>query len=107
MYGDAHANFLITLNGPHNEPPLFLPRTLGVLSVAGPSEAHAYLRRHHLPLEGFALPNQRPDIAQMAIAAGAVRLAHFGELQNPPLTGDHGGHPRISEFVRLVNDSAS
>ncbi|HZZ65805.1 MAG TPA: acyl-CoA reductase, partial [Candidatus Baltobacteraceae bacterium] len=86
VYGDAHANYLVTLNPPANEPPSFLPRTLRVLPVAGPTDAQAYLRRHHLPLEGFALTNERADIVQMAISAGAVRLAPFGELQNPPIT---------------------
>jgi hypothetical protein len=39
----------------------------------------------------------------MALDAGAVRLTRFGELQHPPLGGDHGGRPRIAEFIRWID----
>lgn len=104
VYGDPRAKHLVTLNPSVDEPPSFLPRTLAVLPVAGPSQAQEYLSRHHVPLEAFALAgNGRSDIMQMAISAGAVRLARFGDLQQPTITCDHGGRPRISEFVRWIN----
>jgi hypothetical protein len=62
-----------------------------------------YLRRHDLALEGFATADNRSDVIDLAVVAGAVRLARFGELQNPPLAGEHGGRPRIAEFVRWVD----
>jgi hypothetical protein len=88
---------------PAAEPPQFLPRTIGIVAVQQPDEALQYLRLHRLPLEGFALSDTRADVMHAAIAAGAVRLTHFGELQHPPLEGDHGGRPRIAEFVRLID----
>lgn len=85
------------------EPPPFLPRLTHAVPVHDPGEALAYLRRHSLPLEGFALSDGRRDAIDMAVAAGAVRLTRFGALQDPPLTGEHGGRPRIAEFVRWVD----
>ncbi len=85
------------------EPPPFLPRLAHAIPVANPADALEYVRRHGLALEGFAVSDNRPDIIGMAVSAGAVRLARFGELQNPPLTGEHGGRPRIAEFVRWTD----
>ncbi|HEX5275873.1 MAG TPA: acyl-CoA reductase [Candidatus Rubrimentiphilum sp.] len=85
------------------EPPPFLPRLAHTVSVNAPSDALEYLRRHGLLLEGFALAGERADLIAMAVAAGAARLTRFGELQNPPLAGEHGGRPRIAEFIRWVD----
>jgi len=103
VYANRGAEFALLLDPPHSEPPRFLPRTLGVMTVDEPSQALAYLRAHRLPLEGFALSSPRPDMIQLALDAGAVRLTRFGELQHPPLGGDHGGRPRIAEFVRWID----
>ncbi len=102
VFSDAHANFLAVLDPPLDEPPPFLPRALAVHPVDTPDEALAYLRRHELPLEAFALSEQRADVVTMAIAAGASRIARFGSLQSPPLGGNHGGRARIADFVRWV-----
>ncbi len=88
---------------PLEEPPHFLPRVLGAIAVNGPAEALAYLQRHGVPLEGFALAGNRDDVVALAIAAGAVRLSRFGELQDPPLHGNHGGRPRISDFIQWID----
>jgi hypothetical protein len=85
------------------EPPPFLPRLAHTIPVANPGDALEYLRRYGLALEGFATADNRSDIIDLAVVAGAVRLARFGELQNPPLAGEHGGRPRIAEFVRWVD----
>jgi Acyl-CoA reductase (LuxC) len=100
VFSDEAGTFVVMLDPPLEEPPLFLPRTLAIRSVADPAEALEYLRRHEIPLEGFALSASREDLVQMAVNAGAVRLVRFGELQQPPLEGEHGGRPRIAEFVR-------
>jgi hypothetical protein len=52
----------------------------------------AFLRRHALPLEAFALDaasaaGARPDLLALALDAGAVRIARFGAAQRPPLSG--------------------
>lgn len=86
-----------------SEPPPFLPRLAHAIPVANPADALEYLRRHGLALEGFALADSRPDVTDMAVTAGAVRLTRFGELQSPPLAGEHGGRPRIAEFVRWTD----
>lgn len=100
VYSDAAASFVLVLDPPEDEPPAFLPRTLGVRAVAQPAQALQYLQRHAIPLEGFALSSDRADVVEMAMQAGAVRLARFGELQQPPLSGEHGGRPRATGFIR-------
>lgn len=100
VYSDAAASFVLVLDPPDDEPPAFLPRTLGLRTVAHPAQALQYLRHHAIPLEGFALSSDRTDVVEMALEAGAVRLARFGELQQPPLSGEHGGRPRATDFIR-------
>jgi hypothetical protein len=103
VFANANAEYALLLDPPKHEPPPFLPRTLGIITVDDPSQALAYLRQHRLPLEGFAISSERPDVIQLAIDAGAVRLTRFGELQHPPLGGDHGGRPRIAEFIKWID----
>ena len=105
VFANAAADYALVFDPPTHDPPSFLPRTLGVLPVDAPDEALAYLREHHLPLEGFAISSDRADVVQLAIDAGAVRLTRFGELQHPALGVDHGGRPRIAEFVRWIDKS--
>jgi hypothetical protein len=107
VYSDANASYLAVLDPPPSEPPAFLPRALGVHAVDGPDDAAAYLERHRLPLEAFAVAGMRDDIFAMAVKAGAARVAAFGELQSPALGGYHGGRPRIAEFVRWMSDETS
>ncbi len=103
VYADANGEYALLLDPPQSEPPPFLPRTLGIFSVDDAGEALTYVREHHLPLEGFALSADRPHLVQMALEAGAVRLTQFGELQHALMSGDHGGRPRIAEFVRWID----
>jgi hypothetical protein len=103
VYAGEAAEYAVIVEHPPAEPPQFLPRTIGIVSVQNPQDALAYLREHRLPLEGFALSCGRTDAVRAAIDAGAVRLTRFGELQHPPLGSDHGGRPRIAEFIRWIN----
>jgi hypothetical protein len=32
-----------------------------------------------------------------------VRVTAFGEMQNPPLAGHHGGRARIADFIRWID----
>ncbi len=106
--GAAFANdavdYAVLFDPPRDAPPLFIARTLGVIPVAGPAEALEYLQRHGLELEGFALSEPRPDLVRLATDAGAVRLTRFGELQRPPVGGNHGGRPCVVEFVRWIDN---
>lgn len=103
VFASDAAEYAVLVEPPSSEPPQFLPRTIGIVGVDGPRDALAYLREHALRLEGFALSEKRADLMRAAVDAGAVRLARFGELQHPPLSGDHGGWPRIAEFVRWID----
>jgi hypothetical protein len=103
VYAGSNGDYALVLDPPASEPPQFLPRTIGVITVDHASQALEYLGSHGLPLEGFALSGERPDIISLAIAAGAVRLTRFGELQRPSLTGHHGGRARIADFVRWID----
>jgi len=94
---------LIVVDPPREDPPPLLPRTLAAYAVNDPNEALAFLRRHALPLEGFAVAaDARPDVFAAAIASGAARIARLGSLQAPALTGEHGGVGRILPFVRAI-----
>lgn len=103
VYADDGCSHVIVFEPPSAEPPFFLPRMLGVVSVDSPQGAAAYLDRHGLALEGFARRVVRPDVDRMALGCGAVRLTTFGELQHPPVGGNHGGRPRIADFVRWID----
>jgi len=103
VYSDDACSFLLVYDPPKDEPPAFAPRTLGILPVREPGEAIRYLRQHGMRLEAFALSDERPDVLNVAISSGAVRLAPFGELQRLPVSADHGGRPRIADFIRWID----
>lgn len=102
VYADPSARHLVAYDAPPDEPPPLLPRTIALYPVDGPANALAYLQRHALPLEAFACDDDRADIAALALASGAARIARFGTLQRPPLAGEHGGEGRILPFVRAI-----
>ncbi|MBC5815466.1 MAG: hypothetical protein GIW97_02895 [Candidatus Eremiobacteraeota bacterium] len=103
VYSDDACSFVLVYDPPKDEAPAFAPRTLGIIPVHEPSEAIRYLQRHVIRLEAFALSDARPDLVNAAISVGAVRLAPFGELQRLPISGDHGGRPRIADFIRWID----
>ncbi|MHB8703469.1 MAG: acyl-CoA reductase [Candidatus Tyrphobacter sp.] len=103
VHSDAEATFVLEIGGPERAP-AFLPRVLAVHGVRDPVEMRAYVARHRLPLEACAVAGERYDVRAAAIAAGANRIARFGELQAPPLSYAHGGRPRVSEFVRIITE---
>jgi len=104
VFSDARATYLAVLDPPVSEPPAFLPRALSVRAVDHPDEAITYLARHDVPVEAVALAGKREELRDFAIAIGAHRIARFGELQRPPLGGNHGGRARIADFVTWVTD---
>jgi hypothetical protein len=90
-------------DAPLEEPPPLLPRTLALYAVEGPEEALAFIERHGLPLEAFAMcAGARPDVLAVAERSGAMRITQLGQLQDPPLAGNHGGEGRILPFVRAM-----
>ncbi len=105
-YSDPQASYLLSCDPPVDEPPLFLPRALGMYGVDGPQDARAYLRRHGVRLEALAIAGPAPALLDAARAMGVARIARFGEMQRPALGGFHGGRPRIAEFVRWMSDES-
>ena len=104
VFSNAACEYVL-LDAAASDPPHFLPRTLGILAVDSPDEAAAYLRRHRIAIEGFALSSAREDIVRAAVQSGAARLTAFGQLQDPPFEGRHGGRQRIADFVSWVERS--
>jgi hypothetical protein len=105
-YSDPQASYLLSCDPPLDEPPLFLPRTLGMHGIDGPQDARAYLRRHGVRLEALAIAGPAPARLDAARALGIARVARFGEMQRPALGVFHGGRPRIAEFVRWMSDES-
>ncbi|HEY5350009.1 MAG TPA: acyl-CoA reductase [Candidatus Lustribacter sp.] len=104
VFSDERASYLAVLDPPVAEPPAFLPRALAIHAVDAPAEAAAYLARHEIPVEALALAGEREDLRGLAVAIGAHRIAAFGQLQRPLLGGNHGGRPRIADFVTWTTD---
>lgn len=101
VYGGTIGTHLIVRDPPRDEAPPLLRRTAAVYAIAGPDEALAFCARHGLALEAVALSHERPDLDVLGITL-AARIAPLGEMQRPPLGGDHGGAGRILPFVRAI-----
>ncbi|HUA08926.1 MAG TPA: acyl-CoA reductase [Candidatus Acidoferrales bacterium] len=104
VFSDARGSYLTVLDPPLSEPPAFLPRALAIHAVDDPGEAIAYLAAHDVPVEAVALAGRRDDLRAFAVEIGAHRIARFGDLQRPPLGGNHGGRARIADFVTWITD---
>lgn len=102
VHSDPHAGYLAIVDPPFEEPPLFLPRAIGIRSVQNSSQAAAYFERHGIALEAMAVAGRRTDLLDLAVRTKAARVTAFGKLQAPPLGVFHGGRPRIAEFVRWI-----
>jgi hypothetical protein len=101
---DPAAPYLVVVDPPNDEPPLFLAQTIGVRCVDEPASAAEYLERHGITLEGLAVAGARDDVVELALRAKAARIVPFGALQSPPLGAFHGGRARIADFVRWIGD---
>ncbi|HEY2475579.1 MAG TPA: acyl-CoA reductase [Candidatus Cybelea sp.] len=104
VVADPQTSYLVLLDAPAQEPPLFIPRALGVRSVDGPDEAATYLTNHRISVEALAVAPSSKSLLALAARTGAARIAPFGSLQAPALANLHGGRPRIAEFVRWLVD---
>jgi hypothetical protein len=104
VFSDARGSYLTVLDPPESEPPAFLPRAIAVHAVDNPSDAITYLARHDVPVEAVAIAGKREDLRTFAIEIGAHRIARFGDLQRPPIGGNHGGRSRIADFITWITD---
>ncbi len=98
VYTDAAGSYLLVVEPPDDEPPLFLPRTLGLCPVDAPADAVSFLDRHRIAIEALAVAGPATEMREIACALRAARIANFGALQAPPLGGFHGGaaaHRRV------------
>ncbi len=86
------------------ERPSLAPRVLSVIGVNHVDEVGELLATWKLPLEAIALSafEKSSDAHRFAEGSGAVRVARFGTLQRPALTGNHGGEQLITPFVRWI-----
>lgn len=92
----------IVVEPPRDELPPFGGGVIPIVFVDGVAAAAEYVRRHRLPLQALAVDDPR-DAAAFVQALDVGRVARFGELQNPPLAGRHGGRPRIADFIRWID----
>jgi hypothetical protein len=94
---------LVVFDPPCDEPPPLLPRTIGVYPIDAPEAMLAYVHEHALPVEAVgSSASPRDELIAAFTASGVSRIARLGELQNPPLSGNHGGYGRITPFVSFV-----
>ncbi|HEY0798148.1 MAG TPA: acyl-CoA reductase [Candidatus Baltobacteraceae bacterium] len=107
VYATRDKSHLIVFAPLRDEPPPLFARALGIYPVDGPGDVLTYLRAQRLPLEGVASPpTKRNDLLDAFAASGAARITGLGELQNPPLTGNHGAVGRITPFVSFITRDA-
>ncbi len=106
----ALAPYAVTYEASHAVRPPLLRRTVAVYAIEEPSDALTYLQRHALPLEGLAFScdafgdadKPHESFVTFARASGASRTTTLGNLQRPPLSGEHGGAGRITPFLRAI-----
>jgi hypothetical protein len=92
----------IVVDPPADELPPFGGGVIPVVTVDGITGAAAYVERHALPLQALGVATVE-GARELAERLAAVRVTLLGEMQDPPLSGHHGGRPRIADFVRWVD----
>ena len=98
------ADATLVIDPPAEDGLPFLPRVLPV--YGGDDDAIArYVERQRLPVQALGVVDAAPGAIALAARIGAVRVAPFGTMQSPPLTGHHGGAPRIADFVRWIDNA--
>jgi hypothetical protein len=98
----ADGAWTIVVDPPAEDLPPFGGGVIPVVFVDGIAGAADFVQRHALPLQalGVAAVDGAREFAERL---GAVRITPFGEMQNPPLAGHHGGHARIADFIRWTD----
>lgn len=97
--GDA----TLVVDPPRDEAPPFLPRVLPVIAVPDDDAIVAYAAAQKLPVQALGAVSGDAGAVALAARMGAVRVAPFGTMQDPPVAGHHGGVPRIADFVRWID----
>ena len=86
-----------------DEAPPLLPRVLPIYRVADDAAVAAAIEHQRLPVQALGAVAADADSIALAARIGAVRVAPFGTMQDPPLSGHHGGSARIADFVRWID----
>jgi len=86
-----------------DEPPPLLPRVLPIYRADDDDAIAASVDRLRLPVQALGAVTADADALALAARIGAVRVAPFGTMQDPPLGGHHGGSARIADFVRWID----
>jgi acyl-CoA reductase LuxC len=97
------ADATVVVDPPRDEAPPFLPRTLPLIPVDGDDAVIRYVQEQRLTVQALGVVAADAAAVGLAERLGAVRVAPFGTLQAPPLSGHHGGAPRIADFVRWID----
>jgi hypothetical protein len=92
----------IVVEPPAGDLPPFGGGVIPIVYVDGITGAAAYIERHRLPLQALGVAAV-DDARAFADALGTVRITPLGAMQDPPLSGHHGGRPRIVDFIRWVD----
>jgi hypothetical protein len=104
VFAAAAGSATVVFEPPHDQPPPLLPRMLPVYAVSDIDDVARFVRDQHLPIQAIGTDATRSaDVRRLAETIGAVRVAALGEMQAPPISGHHGGAPRISDFVRWID----
>jgi hypothetical protein len=98
----SDGTWTIVVDPPGDELPPFGGGVIPIVTVDGIAEAAAYVKRHALPLQALGVA-AADDARNLAEHLGTVRIAPFGQMQDPPLAGHHGGRARIADFIRWVD----
>jgi len=96
------ADATVVVDPPPGEVLPLLPRVLAVIA-AGDDAIAAAVAEQRLPVQALGVVAADASATALAERIGAVRVAPFGTMQDPPLAGHHGGAPRISDFVRWID----
>jgi hypothetical protein len=85
-----------------SEPPPLTPGICTIIPVADDQAIAVYLATHQLRLEAVSVVDPITISSELAELIGVARVTTFGCLQQPPFSGEHGGRPRLLDFVDLV-----
>lgn len=82
--------------------PPFGGGVIPLVYVDGIAEIAECIAAHAIPLQAIGVPTGAAARA-LAEGLGAVRIARIGTMQDPPVSGHHGGRARIADFIRWVD----
>jgi hypothetical protein len=92
----------IVVDPPAGDRPPFGGGVIPVTYVDGIDGLAAAAGALAVPLQALGVASDG-DTAAIAQRLEAVRIARIGRMQDPPLSGHHGGRARIADFIRWID----